>query len=73
MEKASNMPTRAIQLRRDDLAFNAQGELVIKNAELIDAVRAQLAQAEASEVQGYALTSDAIPTLGAISISITND
>lgn len=73
MEQAPNMPTRTIQLRRNDLAFNAQGELVIKNAALIEAVRAQLAQAETPEVQGYALAGDALPTFAAISISITND
>lgn len=73
MEKIPNMPTRTIQLRRNDLAFNAQGELVIKNAELIEAVRAQLSQAETPEVQGYAVTGDALPTHSAISISITND
>lgn len=73
MEQAPNMPTRTIHLRRNELAFNAQGELVIKNAALIEAVTAQLAQAETPEVQGYALTGDALPTFAAISISITND
>ncbi|HEX6291756.1 MAG TPA: hypothetical protein VFZ66_21400 [Herpetosiphonaceae bacterium] len=73
MEKMHNPAPKQIRLSRDDLAFNQQGELVIKNAELIEAIKAQLAASDAAEIQGYAMTGDTLPTYEAISISIVKD
>jgi hypothetical protein len=73
MSGADSTAHREIRLAPDEFFFNDRGELVIRNAELIDAVKAQLADDEGADVRGYAMSDDQSTAPMAISIGITRD
>jgi hypothetical protein len=72
MSQAQNS-RKDYRLQPGDFYFNEQGELVIRNAELIQAVRSQVNAGESGDVQGYAMPEDRSPEDWAVVIGVTRD